>query len=133
MAQNKPTDSKPDCFIYHLEHSGVTEHFLTIVPESDVSPASMFERMDACLLELGSPCVLRMEILGQVNTMGTESLQQKYCYNCSECALNHTNENAQGECPVAGVYVHAVSGGSIRPIWLGGRLSGNVFEDRYVR
>ena len=130
---NHPRKLSHGCHLKKLSHSGVTEYFISALVEEGDSPATMFESMDACLRKLGSPCVLRMDVLGRVNTMGTESLQQKYCYHCADCALNHTRPEAEGVCPVGGVYVHAVEGGSVKPIWLGGQLIGNLFEDRYIR
>jgi len=133
MLQNTKTISPPGSHVTTLEHSGVTEYFLTVLAEPGKPPAEMFERLDALLAKLDSPGILRMDILGKVNTQGTEQVQQNYCYNCDECALNQPLAGALGECPVAGVYVNAVSGGSLKPVWLGGRLVGNEFQDQHIR
>lgn len=131
--RKEPELQKPPVLQKTLKQSGVTEYFITVPALAEGNPSSLFERLDHHLKELGSPCILRMDIQGRINTMGTESLQQRYCYHCEDCALNHTRKHAQGRCPVGGIYVHAVGGGTVRPVWLGGQLMGNVFADRYVR
>lgn len=126
---NLPTGS----YVTSIKHSEVTEHFLTVLAMPRESPAEMFERLDEFLAVLDSPNILRMDILGKVNTRGTEGLQQRYCYNCNECRLNHTLPDSLDKCPMAGVYVHAVTGGAMKPVWLGGQLVGNEFRDQHAR
>lgn len=133
LLENNILDLPTGSYISTVKHAGVAEHFLTVLAAPGKSPAEMFERLDAFLAVLDSPSILRMDILGSVNTRGTESTQQRYCYNCDECRLNQTLPGALGECPIAGVYVHAISGGKIKPVWLGGQLLGNEVVDQYVR
>lgn len=133
LLENNTLDLPTGNYITSLKHSGMVEHFLTVLAAPGESPAEMFERLDAFLAVLDSPSILRMDIHGRVNTHGTEGLQQRYCYNCDECRLNHTRPDSMGECPVAGVYVHAVTGGSVKPVWLGGQLVGNELKDPHVR
>lgn len=133
LVENNTLDLPTGSYISSLKHSGVVEHFLTVLAAPGKSPGEMFERLDAFLAVLDSPSILRMDILGSVNTRGTESSQQRYCYNCNECRLNQTLPDSLGECPIAGVYVHAITGGTIKPVWLGGQMLGNQVSDQYVR
>lgn len=133
MTQINDTTTAPSIHAITHAHSGTTEHFLTILAEPGSPPVDAFDQMNAYLASLDSPAILRMDILGEVNTEHSDKHQQRYCYNCNDCSLNHNKQDALGECPIAGIYVHAITGGSITPIWLGGHLVGNEFSNQYVR
>ncbi len=114
-------------------HSGMTEHFLTVLAPPGHPPIDAAPQIDAYLATLDSPAVLRMDIVGEVNTESCDKHQQHYCYDCSSCDLNQTRPEAKGSCPVAGMYVHAVCGASVSPIWLGGQIVGNELTTPHLR
>lgn len=133
MTRTTETLTDPKVYAITHSHGGTTEHFLTILAKPGSPPIDAFAKVDAYLAQLDSPAVLRMDILGEVNTEPSGELQSTYCYKCSECDLNHNKKNAKGTCPVAGIYIHAVTGGSATPLWLGGHMIGTEFTDQYVR
>lgn len=126
------TDTGPSR-VRSVAHGGITEHFLQLQVAPGGDPAELFSRLDRMLRDLGSPVVVRVSILGEINTQDTEHLQQRYCYDCAHCALHARSARADGGCPVAGVFVQAVSGAQVRPLWLGAALVGHSVTDAHAR
>ena len=124
--------SSPGQHAISLERNGITEWFVTSLALPHEDPQGMSDRLESCLAECASPTKIQTDIVGEVNTAGTTLWQQKYCYDCSNCKLNHFR-GASHECPVGGMFVHAMSGVPLEPVWLGGEVIGFYYEDDYAR
>jgi len=92
----------------------------------------MFERLEKDLYELNAT-VAKMDAVGLFNTSGTAEREQRYCVDCQDCPLAVRKRDGTRDCPVAGLYVHAVSGTKVEPVWLGGQVVGTTYEDNYAR
>ncbi len=113
-----------------LSRESIQEHFVTVTPEGDESPESLFQRTGDAVRRLDSR-IVSVESLGM-------SAGDRASVNVLTGALDGQDlplawvENTRTD-NLCGVHVWAVSGPSVEPIVLHGRRVGSVFEDGYAR
>jgi len=92
----------------------------------------MFRRLEASLNELDA-VIAKSDSIGIFNTSGAAALEQRYCVDCNHCQLGGKRLTGTRDCPVNALYVHAVSGTKVEPVWLGGQIVGTTYEDSHAR
>jgi len=113
-----------------LSRDSVREHFVTLVPEGDESPESLFARVGEAVRRM-SGRILSVEVLGM-------SPADRKSAGALHDALGGANaplawiENARTN-NLCGVHVWAASGSVAEPLYFEGRRAGTLFEDGYCQ
>jgi enamine deaminase RidA (YjgF/YER057c/UK114 family) len=126
------TNTAPKPFLSTLAREQCTESFLTVFAGCHEEPSCMFQRLETRLNELQAT-IAKSDSIGAFNTSGAAALEQRYCVDCENCKLGGITEKGTRACPVNALYVHAVSGTKVEPVWLGGQIVGTTYEDAHAQ
>jgi enamine deaminase RidA (YjgF/YER057c/UK114 family) len=116
-----------------LRRDSVQEHFITLTPEGDEPPESLFHRLGDTVRQVRGE-VISVESLGM-------SAADRRCLDLLNEALGGSDapvgwvENTRTD-NLCGVHLWAISGAKTVPVHLGGRRIGTLLEDpfgRYLR
>lgn len=113
-----------------LSRESVREHFVTMIPEGDETPESLFRRVGEAVRRMAGR-IVSVEVLG-MSPADRKSLE------VLTGALGGTNaplawiENARTN-NLCGVHIWAVSGAVAEPLSFEGRRAGTLFEDGYCQ
>lgn len=113
-----------------LRRDSIEEHFITLTPEGDESPESLFRRVGDAVRGLGSK-VVSIESLGMAAT-DRKSLKVLIQALGDKDAPVGWIENSRTD-NLCGVHVWAISGVGTIPVHANGRRIGTVLEDGYAR
>lgn len=113
-----------------LSRDSIREHFVTITPDKDESPESLFRRTAETIGRLNAE-IVSVEVLG-MSAADRESVQVLTgAPNGEELPLAWV-ENSRTD-NLCGVHIWAISGAPVEPIYFNGRRVGTVFEDDHIR
>lgn len=113
-----------------LERGSILEHFITLTPEGDEAPTSLFRRAGEVVHELGGQ-VISAELLGM-------SAQDRKCLPDLAQAIDGTGlptgwvENTRAD-NLYGLYIWLASGMPVTRVESNGRVIGSLFEDDHAR
>jgi enamine deaminase RidA (YjgF/YER057c/UK114 family) len=113
-----------------LSRDSVREHFVTMVPEGDETPESLFKRVGETVRRIDGRIV-------SVEALGMSPADRK-CRDVLTGALGGPNapvawiENSRTD-NLCGVHLWAVSGTVAEPLSVEGRRAGTLFEDGYAQ
>ncbi len=113
-----------------LERGSIVEHFVTLTPEGDEAPRSLFRRAGEAVHALGGQ-VISAEVLGM-------SPDDRECIPDLVRAIDGEGlpigwvENSRAE-NLCGLYIWIASGMPIARVHADGRVIGSLFEDDHAR
>lgn len=113
-----------------LERGSILEHFITLTPEGDEAPDSLFRRAGAVVHGLGGQ-VISAEVLGM------SAHDRRWLPDLAR-AIDGSGlpvgwvENTRAE-NLCGLYIWLASGMPITRVQSGGRVIGSIFEDDHAR
>jgi len=113
-----------------LSRDSVQEHFITVTPEGDEPPDSLFHRTAKAIGRLGAE-IISIEVLGM-------SAGDRKSLDVLTSSLNGRDiplgwvENSRTD-NLCGVHIWAVSGVPVQPVHYNGRRAGTIFEDEHIR
>jgi len=113
-----------------LSRDTVQEHFITVTPEGDELPESLFQRVGDVLRQVDG-CIVSVEALGMAGA-DRESLGVLTAALGGEDVPLGWVENTRTD-NLCGVYVWAVSGAPVKPLHSHGRRVGSLFEDGHAQ
>ena len=94
----------------------------------------MFQRLDDCLRETREVQIVRKDVFGLVNTWGEEPRPHEYSARGIQWPVTWVQEEGgRGSGPMSGLHVQAVQGIPVKPIRIGDRVVGTVFENGHAR
>lgn len=108
----------------------IQEHFITVTPEGDELPESLFQRVGNVLRQVDG-CIVSVEALGMAGA-DREGLPVLTAALGGEDVPLGWVENARTD-NLCGVYLWAVSGAPVKPLRCHGRRVGSLFEDDHAQ
>ncbi len=113
-----------------LRRDSVQEHFITLTPQGDESPESLFRRLGDAVRQVHGEVI-------SVESLGMSAIDRKSLDSLNK-ALGGSDgpvgwvENTRTD-NLCGVHLWAISGVKTAPVHLGGRRVGTLFEDQFGR
>jgi enamine deaminase RidA (YjgF/YER057c/UK114 family) len=113
---------------------GFAELYVTVAALNGEEPSAMFQRLADRLSESKEAQILRKDVFGLVNTWGDDPRPHEYSADGIQWPVTWVlEEGGQGSGPMSGIHVQAVEGVPVKPIRMGGRVVGTVFENGHAR
>ncbi len=120
-------------YLSHLTHGGVDEAFLTLTALPNETPADLLQRLYAWLSDYPRWRILRQDVFGIVHGESTAAEDKSYRLSGSDWPETWVEEGTGQGNPVSGLQLQAVGGISTRPVRVGDRTLGVVYEDPWAR
>jgi len=124
------TAASPDAIVATIEREDIAEHFISVQASGDSDPARLLEQAASLASQAGAE-VVSVDVFGLPASAARTALRSLGSPPWPVTWVE--GEEGRG---AAGVQVWAVAGGNARPVDVGGRVLGTVFEDgaaRYCR
>jgi len=113
-----------------LRRDSIEEHFITLTPEGDESPESLFRRVSEAVRQVGGTAV-------SVESLGMAAADRKSLKTLIQALKDKDApvgwvENSRTD-NLCGVHVWAISGAKTTPVRSNGRRIGTLLEDSHAR
>jgi enamine deaminase RidA (YjgF/YER057c/UK114 family) len=135
----------PGLRVARCQRDGFTDIFITVVPLDGEESSAVFRRLDDYLREARGVRILREDMFGLVRPQDHSGLHVEWpvTWVLEEggrpsprlrlTSVASAKDVGRGSAPAAGIHVQAVRGVPVRPIRMGGRVVGTVFENGHAR
>lgn len=119
--------------VIRLPNGACQEAFITIPAIGFEKPVDLFQRLYNFLADNPRLRIVRQDVFGVVSDPLHIRHSRAYRLDGTEWPVTWVEEGNGEGCPVAGIQLHAVTGFQPRPVCVGGRTVGTVFEDELAR
>lgn len=116
-----------------LEQGPIREAFLTLPALPHETPAELLQRLYGWLADFPVWRILRQDVFGILRDAAGQAASKAYRLSGRDWPQTWVEQgNGEGS-PVAGLQVQALAGAQTRPVRVGGRTLGVVYEDEWAR